>query len=492
VSAADLDRFRERADRFMAEQDEEFYLHYSGQKETLELEAIFERYADLTTLEQATSLEQAASRGSGERELWRFACEGYIANLSKTQAEKIAQLEATLEATFDGETIPYRELRPRISNEEDRERRRRLEQTLGELTEEHLNPLHLEGAEIVRNAARELGGGTYRDLYVERFGWPLDELAAQCRALLDETERLYEEQIDRLFRRRVGVSLAEAERHDVFPLFRGRAWDPSFPPDRMLPALEWTLEQLGVDLRSQQNVHLDVEARPRKDPRPFCVAIEVPDRVMLVLKPMGGPFDWQACFHEAGHAEHFAHASPDLRVEEKRLGDKAVTEGWASLLQHVTREPAWLARMLDFANPVEYAEETTVGLLYFARRYSAKLLYELELHAAEDPRALQPRYVEVLGDALKIEPNPASYLVDIDPGFYVSEYLRSWAFEAQLREYLRGRYGNEWFASRKAGGELLELWSEGQKPTADSLLRDVTGAELSMDAVGGRIREVLA
>jgi hypothetical protein len=148
--------------------------------------------------------------------------------------------------------------------------------------------------------------------------------------------------------------------------------------------------------------------------------------------------------------------------------------------------------MLDFAHPVEYAEETTVGLLYFARRYSAKLLYELELHAAEDPRALQPRYVEVLGDALKIEPNPASYLVDIDPGFYVSEYLRSWAFEAQLREYLRGRYGNEWFASRKAGGELLELWSEGQKPTADSLLRDVTGAELSMDAVGGRIREVLA
>ena len=491
MTAADLDRFRERADRFIAEQDEEFYLHYSGQKRTLELEPIYERHADLTSLEQAKALEEEVNGGYGVRELWRFACEGYIANLTRGQAERIAELEATLETTLDGETIPYRELRPRISNEEDRDQRRRLEAELGRLTDEHLNPIHLETVEIVRQAARELGGGTYRDLYVERFGWRLEELAAQCRTLLAETEQLYEEQADRLFRARVGVSLAEAGRWDTLRLFRGQAWDPYFPPDRMVPALEWTLQALGIDLRAQENVHLDVDPRPTKDPRPFCVAIEVPERVMLVMKPMGGPFDWQAFFHEAGHAEHFANTSPELKLEEKRLGDKAVTEGWASLLQHVTREAGWLAKMLDFPKPAEYAAETTVGLLYFVRRYAAKLLYELEFHAAPDARPLAARYVELLGDALKIEPNPATYLVDIDPGFYVSEYLRSWAFEAQLREYLRRRYGNEWFASAKAGGELVELWSEGQKPTADALLQDVTGSELDLEAVAVRIRESL-
>ena len=491
MTAADLDRFRERADRFIAEQDEEFYLHYSGQKRTLELEPIYERHADLTSLEQAKALEEEVNGGYGVRELWRFACEGYIANLTRGQAERIAELEATLETTLDGETIPYRELRPRISNEEDRDQRRRLEAELGRLTDEHLNPIHLETVEIVRQAARELGGGTYRDLYVERFGWLLEELAAQCRTLLAETEQLYEEQADRLLRARVGVSLAEAGRWDTLRLFRGQAWDPYFPPDRMVPALEWTLQALGIDLRAQENVHLDIDPRPTKDPRPFCVAIEVPERVMLVMKPMGGPFDWQAFFHEAGHAEHFANTSPELKLEEKRLGDKAVTEGWASLLQHVTREPGWLAKMLDFPKPAEYAAETTVGLLYFVRRYAAKLLYELEFHAAPDARPLAARYVELLGDALKIEPNPATYLVDIDPGFYVSEYLRSWAFEAQLREYLRRRYGNEWFASAKAGGELVELWSEGQKPTADALLQDVTGSELDLEAVAVRIRESL-
>jgi hypothetical protein len=491
VTGVDLDRYRERADRFIAEEDEEYYLHYSGQKGKLELEPIYERHADLTTLEQAKAIGEAADGGSGARELWRFACERYIANLGRAQAERVAELEATLETTLDGQTIPYRELRPRIANEPDREQRRRLEDALGQLTDEHVNPVQLEAVEILRDAARELGGGTYRDLYVERFGWRLEELAEQCRAFLDSTERLYEEQADRLFRERAGVGLAEAERWDVLRVFRGASWDELFPPERMLPALEWTLSALGVDLRSQRNVELDVEPRPTKDPRAFCMPIEVPERVVLVIKPQGGAMDWLMLFHEAGHAEHFANTSADLKMEEKRLGDKAVTEGWASLLQQVTSEPRWLARMLDFPRPHEFAAEGAVGHLYIARRYAAKLLYELEFHAADDVLPLRSRYVELLGEALKIEPNPANYLADIDPAFYVSEYLRSWAFEAQLREYLRGRYGNEWFASRKAGGELVELWSEGQKPTADDLLRDVTGAELDLDAVATRIREAL-
>jgi hypothetical protein len=259
----------------------------------------------------------------------------------------------------------------------------------------------------------------------------------------------------------------------------------------MLPALEGTLADLGIDLRAQENVHLDVEQRPLKTPRAFCAPIEIPQKVMLVIQPMGGPDDWRALFHEAGHTEHFAHTSPDLSVEERRLGDNAVTEGWAMLLQHLTDEPAWLTRRLDFPRPDEFAREGAIGLLYFVRRYCAKLLYELEFHAADDPTSMRNRYVEILGDALKIDPSPTDYLGDIDAGFYVSSYLRSWAFESQLREFLRQEFGNAWFTSRDAGSLLRELWSLGQKPTAEELLDDVTGATLEMEAVADRIRESL-
>ena len=487
----ELDAFRADADRFIAEEDEEFYLHYAGLKETLELEALYERYAHLTTLEKAREIGRLVNGGSGVGELWRFACERYLGNLTKSHAERVANLEATLTATVDGEEIPFRELRPRMANSEDRDLRRRLEQAYCELTDEHLNPIQLEAVEVSNAAVRELGVPSYRDLYVEKFGWRLEELAEQCRAILDSTERTYEEQADRIFRERVGISLSEARRWDVGRLFRGMKWDEYFPPDRMIPALEWTLSGLGIDLNAQSNVHLDVEDRPTKDPRAFCAPIEVPEKVMLVIKPIGGPEDWRAFFHEAGHTEHYANTSADLPMEERRLGDHAVTEGWAALLEHLTDEPTWLSKMLDFPSPGEFAAEGSVGLLYLLRRYAAKLLYELEFHAAPDATNMRPRYVELLEDALKIEPSAANYLSDIDPGFYVSAYLRSWAFEAQMREHLRTRHGNDWFASAKAGAELRELWSEGQKFAAEDMLKDATGSSLELEAVADRIRERL-
>ena len=80
---------------------------------------------------------------------------------------------------------------------------------------------------------------------------------------------------------------------------------------------------------------------------------------------------------------------------------------------------------------------------------------------------------------------------DIDPSFYVTGYLRSWALQSQLREHFRERFGSEWFADRKAGGMLRELWSEGHRLNADELLADVTGQELEMEAFAQTLREQL-
>jgi hypothetical protein len=213
--------------------------------------------------------------------------------------------------------------------------------------------------------------------------------------------------------------------------------------------------------------------------------------VILVIKPQGGPDDWRALFHEAGHTEHFAFTSGDLKMEEKRLGDNAVTEGWAQVLEQLTHDRGWLTRMLSFPKPHEFAEESAINLLFFVRRYCAKLLYELEYHAADDPTAMRGRYVEILGDALKVEPSPTDFLADIDAGYYVTSYLRSWAFEAQLTSFLREEFGSDWFSRREAGSLLKELWELGQQPTADELLRDVTGAELDIQAIEARIRSDL-
>jgi oligoendopeptidase F len=491
LSGADLDRFRERADRFIADLDEEFYLHYAGHKDKLELSPIYERYSDLTQLDQALALGRSADGDRHVTELWRFAVEGYLGELTREPAEKVAELEATLEATVDGETIPYRMLRPVMANEPDRDKRERIDRVRVELTEEQLNPLHADGVQIVRDGVERLEAPNYAELY-RRLGFRLDDLADQCRALLDSTEKLFEDSADKLFRARAGVGLAEARRWDVIRTFRAPEWDPQFPAEKMLPALEATLSDMGVDLRSQENVELDVEQRPKKSPRAFCAPIEIPGRVVLVIQPMGGADDWRALFHEAGHTEHYANTSANLLMEEKRLGDVAVTEGWAMLMQHLTDDPAWLSRRLDFPRPHEFEREGVTQLLYMVRRYSAKLLYELEFHQADDPTTMSSRYVEILGDALKIEPAAADYLADIDSSFYVTGYLRSWAFEAQFRTHLRERFGHDWFTKREAGSLVRELWETGMSMTADEMLHEVTGQELEMDAVAQLTRDVLS
>ena len=488
ASARELDAYRERADRFIARLDEEYYLHLAGHKERLELEPIYAEFADLTTFEQTQSIGAAVDGSSSIRELWRFACEGHLGQLTKELEEKVAQAEAQLSATVDGEEIPFRMLKPAIMNEPDRGKRERLERIRNELVEEHLNPLYLEGHARTREAVRTLGSDNYFELY-KRFGYDLDGLAQQCRAFLASTETIHTKIVDQVFRERVGLPLAEAERWDKDRMMRAPKWDVGFPADRMVPALRETLRNLGVDLDAQENVHLDIESRPTKDPRAFCAPIEVPGRVMLVIKPTGGADDWSALFHEAGHAEHFAHTNGELSVEEKRLGDNAVTECWAMTLERLTDTAGWLARMLDFPRPQEYQAEATGVLTYFVRRYCAKLLYEIEFHQADDPRALRSRYVELQSDALKIEPASEDYLADMDGSFYVHAYLRAWALESQIGTFLREKFGNDWYAQRSAGSLLRELWAEGQRLNADELLREVTGGSLELESVAERIRE---
>jgi hypothetical protein len=485
-----LDAYRERADRFIAELEREDFEHFAGLKPELELEAIYERYSDLTSLEQAHAIGAQVDGDGRMRELWRFACEGYLGALTRREDEHVARLEAGLEASLDGERITFRMLGPEIANSGDRNRREQLDRARAELVARELNPVILGLRRRVRGAVRELGSESAVVLY-RRFGFPLDELAGQCRAFLAETEQVYERALERLLDVRLGLRLDQVARWDTPRLLRASHWDAAFPAEGMLSALKKTLAGLGVELRGQKNVEIDVAPRPSKSPRAFCAPIEIPGRIALVTKPIGGPDDWKALFHEAGHTEHFAHTTAGLPFEHRRLGDNAVTEGWAFLFEGLISVPEWLEPLLDHASTKEFCWEGAAQKLYFVRRYCAKLLYELELHEVADPSGMAARYQELLRSATLIEPSAADYLRDVDEGFYCTSYLRAWAFEARVRAHLREHFGPRWFESSKAGELLRGLWAEGQRLSADDLLQELDGSHLELSMLATELRETL-
>ena len=482
----DVTAYREELEQMNAELMEEHYRHMAGLKPSLELEPIYLRHAAMGTLEQARTMFE---RGD-PRELWRNSCETYVADGLKHLTEQAANAEAALTVEFDGEPVPYRAVRSRLMNEPDRSRRLDLYRRRCDVTERELNPILRESVVRERELTADLGAGSVLDLY-ERFGYDPRGLHADTSAFLSDTEDLYRELMDAELRRRVGVGLEQATPADIARLVRAREFDPGFPPALAVPALRATLGDMDIDLDAQRNVVLDVEARPGKVPRAFCAPVRVPDRVVLVILPHGGPDDYQALFHEAGHTEHFAHTRAGLPAEQRLLGDNAVTEGFAFLLEHLVARREWLQARLDFAPVREFERLQALIKLFFVRRYAAKLAYELELQSAAPLDWMGDRYATLLREATGIEHSSSDHLEDVDGGFYCTCYLRAWGFEAQLSDHLSRRFGSDWFRRRQAGSLLREMWELGQSLGAGELLEQVTGERLSFGVLAEQAHAAL-
>jgi hypothetical protein len=256
----------------------------------------------------------------------------------------------------------------------------------------------------------------------------------------------------------------------------------------MVPALRETLAGLGIDLAAQSNVMLDTEARPTKSPRAFCSTPRVPAEVYLVMPPIGGREDYAALFHEAGHAEHYGCTDADLAFEFRHLGDNAVTESYAFLIEGLTANPVWLEHVLEAEGGEAAVEHARAARLMFLRRYSAKIAYEVELHGPEaDLDTMPDRYAELLGERIGVEWPRDTWLSDVDSGFYVACYLRAWALEVDWRRELGERFGAEWFGSGEAGEWLRGLWARGQRLDADRLLAEVSGREIDFGSLAAEL-----
>jgi hypothetical protein len=78
-------------------------------------------------------------------------------------------------------------------------------------------------------------------------------------------------------------------------------------------------------------------------------------------------------------------------------------------------------------------------------------------------------YEQLLTDATGIRYHRDNYLSDMDAGFYSADYLRAWIRSAQLRKYLVGEVGDDWWRNPKTGELLTDLFREGTKPTSEEI-----------------------
>ncbi len=422
------------------------------------------------------------------RYLLQFAFDGLLGLETRAESAELAGLEASLEVDAGDGPVPYRAVPIEQANEPEAESRAALEEARNALLDQRLNPLYRAALERAHELCRALGWPTYAAAYAELREIDLVALARQGAAFLEATDGAYAAIADPQLGRVALPPLGELRRSDLPRFFRAADLDSAFPAGRLVDSFANTLDGLGIDLRGQANVHLDAEPRRTKSPRAFCSTPRVPDEVYLVIAPTGGRDDYGALFHEGGHVEHYANTDPGLAFEFRHLGDNSVTESFAFLLEHLVEDRDWLRDKLGVEDPEPAVAHARAFKLVMLRRYAAKLAYELELHGPSATLSEMPgRYAELLTEAIRVPWPRASWLADVDGGFYAACYLRAWTLETRWRAALEERFGSRWFDSPEAGEWLRSLWRQGQRLDAGELLAETLGGELDLAVMAAEL-----
>ena len=486
MASSELGRVRVDLEAFQSELMAEFYGNYAGLKDELSTVPIYDRYPHLFSKETIEAIGKADMDAPPEddrrwqRYLRAFSTMGYVDSVVKELTDRVNTWEARSTVTFEGEDIPYRMVPVKLRNEPDAGKRHALfEAKLATMAE--LNPLLLERMASAHDTSAQLGFKNYRDMCSTLKGVDYKGLEASMEDLLHRTEGLYAREMNAVLQEKARLSLTDAWSCDIPHSFKGEEYDRYFSKDRLVGAFFETLKAMGIDPGAYGNIMIDTEDREKKTPRAFCAPVRVPEDVKLVIKPMGGWRDYEAFFHEGGHAWHFGSTDRRHPAEFRYLGDNSVTEGYAFLLEHLVTDKLWLKRYLGFEDSDDYVRFALVNKLMFLRRYASKLIYEMKLHQARVTPELGDVYRATLQKGLKFRHSERHFLEDVDDGFYCAEYLRAWVFDGQLRAALAEKFGEEWFLSEKAGAYLKELWSYGQKFNADELVRTVGYIELDSE-----------
>lgn len=490
----DIQKFRTDAQAFLSRSDKEYYLHFSGRKDSLETASIFDKYSWLFTVSNMQYLQQKKQQEAGQSRkkysyLLKFCTEYLLEKSLQQLRQQIALDEAAARVNIDGKDMPFRFLEVMLANEPDKARRDHIEKLRNDKIEEALNPNLYQYWEEVHQQARQFGFDSYSHLFSYLLEQDFDLLQAGMKKLLSETHQLYQNHFGQLLYQELGINLGQSARSDFIYLKRGQKYDPYFSTHKMIGLFSETLKQLGIDIYSQKNIIFDIEKRKNKSPRAFCCTVRIPDEIYLVVMPSGGQDDYEAMFHEGGHAQHFAHTSENLDFEYKFLGDNAVTEGYAFLLESLLQNRYWLADFAGMGDQTakQFSYYSNLLKLWYCRRYAGKLEYELLLHDGSPIQGRQQQYSHILGEACGMDYHPSSYLTDVDTGFYCTNYIRAWAFQAQLGHYLVTKFGNKWFKSNKAGNFLKEVWGSGQKYDADQVLGQLGLGRLDLDYLIGSL-----
>lgn len=497
-----LSEYRNRFSEFHTEIHRDNYLVRSGQKSRSERRSIMSEHSDLFMSEKIAELKSALKEISPGRQndraavrrLIAFASGGNLARAAEELAEEIRRYEMNARIDWRGESRAIPAALTLLGDESDAALRRDLFARIDNALQT-IDDLRAERMALIRESVLRLGYQDSVKLVGELFDLDLARLTASADKILSKTESVYLNALSPLVPVQTGLGLDQATEADLQRFLRFTRFDHFFEGELLLKSYRELFAAFGFKTEKQTNLTLDLAVRPQKQIDAFCSPIEVPEEIILSFTVRGGQANFRGLFREAGYAQHFAWTSQNSLPEFRRSGAFDVLGGqtalrlaWGLLLQNLFLDESYLMSSAGFAENRTFRRTLAVFRLMAVRRTAALVRYDAEFHAEQKLVNPGGRYVELVSDAVRFRTSESGRLRETARPFRAADVFRACAFESQMREYLKTKYGQRWWASTKAGDALIDLWNTGERYSIEELAAIIGLGELDFDWLASELQ----
>ncbi len=414
------------------------------------------------TREQCVKIRENYGSLGVRGRIFHQALEQYLRNRIEPVQAMFSSWMQGAKAQVKGEDVPFSQVIIWCQDQSDNEKRHILRYEIRSLCR-FLAPFsHATWQVLLHTLEEEFNYPNYIEYCQEKKAVDIKAWYKIARQFLDKTKDYYNELIEEILGRITSLTIEQACRFDAIYLLGLRYLDHLFPVCNISDSINSFFTNLGVDLNSFKNLIIHTTGKSGR--QSYCIPIEIPNEVHVIIGPIKGWLDLESFFHEIGHALSFIFTSKDLSLEEREFFiSGALSETFAFCFQKICMSEEFLVDIfgLSLKEAKFISKIHAFKWLALTRRYATKFLVEVDNFLDSKVQRGQEHYAKMMKKETGFDYDPETYLFDLMPDIYSLDYFQAYIASSCIWKYFIDALGTRWFCQQEALNLFFKWWQLG-------------------------------
>ncbi len=380
--------------------------------------------------------------------------------------------QRTMTCRVDDEIIPVFTSFAVIAAESRRDRRAAIEMAI-DAQLATLTDLFEAQHEALCNASHDLGYASLDALWETITGVELSAQEDLATELLQETQSTYSDLLQWAAYGRLHIPRSQLQRHDILALFTFADYQQYYQPGFLLPSLQASLSDMGIDPRADGRLTWREHAATWG--QPFTAAVQIPEEIVVSYCQPGGVHNAEAFAQACGRGVLWAYTSAEPPLVYRALADEALAIGHGQLWAHMITHPRWLRQYARLTVDGDYAPWQRLHRLYRLRRQLGRFLYARHVYTSDSLAGTAEAYRDIMMEACLVDYLPSYYLVDWDWQYTSLALWRGWSFAHALFDVLCEHFASDWYRNPDCGEWLQQHWHGASRYRVEDMLQHING-----------------